>query len=126
MWGVYCPDLRRIRSVRRSAGRHTVRSLTYALLLFGVNRWASAIVSGDLRFQGTAAVTSTGKSTERESAIFNALLSAAPDWGGRFALLMWIIYNGPRTQITKSLAYICIIYRSTGALTRLGGDLYLL
>lgn len=32
-----------------------------SLPLLGVNRWAAAIVSGDLRFQATAAVTSTGE-----------------------------------------------------------------
>lgn len=43
-----------------------------SLPLLGFNRWAGAIVSGDLRFQATAAVTSTGKRTDRESAAFNA------------------------------------------------------
>lgn len=43
---------------------YTVRSLTYAPLFSSVNRWAGLIVFGDLRFQATAAVTSTGKSTE--------------------------------------------------------------
>lgn len=40
--------------------------------LWSVNRWAAAIVSGDLRFQATAAVTSTGKSAGRESPGLNA------------------------------------------------------
>lgn len=43
-----------------------------SLPLWSVNRWAAAIVSGDLRFQATAAVTSTGKSTGRESLGLNA------------------------------------------------------
>lgn len=74
MWDVYCPDLRR--STVCIALWPTHRALLdIRFLLFGINRWASAIVSGDLRFQATAAVTSTGKSTERESPIFNALVS---------------------------------------------------
>lgn len=48
--------------------------LDIRVLLFCVNRWASLIVYGDLRFQATAAVTSTGKSTEKVP-LFNALVS---------------------------------------------------
>lgn len=68
MWGVYCPD---------SPAQHTVCALLdiRSPPLWGVNRWAAAIVSGDLRFQATAAVTSTGKSTERKSPAFNASFS---------------------------------------------------
>ena len=41
--------------------------LDIRFLLCGVNRWARAIVSADLRFQATAAVTSTGKRPEKVS-----------------------------------------------------------
>lgn len=80
MWDVYCPDLRRRPLRALLCHQYTARSLTYALLFSSVNRWAGLIVFPDLRFQATAAVTSTGKSTEKVPIHFTAL--GAPDCPG--------------------------------------------
>lgn len=82
-----------------------------SLPLLGVNRWAAAIVSGDLRFQATAAVTSTGKSTGRESPAFNASVFLSARLGRAFALLMAIINNSPYEDykiITSILTSECL------------------